>query len=199
LKKTLGMMILLAAIGASAEETAMTLPAVQSNQMNAMETKGDLEISDASWRFQMGQSTAEYAATAGAKGKGLTIGLGYEFSRLIGVSASFANMKNEYSVSEYDYYSETSFDSKYSENVNVYTGALEITPMRYDYKDVAFSASLLLGAISGKDTGPFYGAAMTVSLNKQIGVSLDTKVRIKTTKANSQLDALNQISLVGYY
>jgi len=199
LKKTLGMMILLAAIGATAEETTMTLPVVPASQMNAMETKTDLEIADPSWKFQIGQTSAEYTAESGAKGKGLSVGFGYQISQLFGVGASYANIKTERTTNEYDYYSETNFEAKYSENANLFTSSLEVTPIRYDYKDVAFGASLLMGMISVKDTVPFYGAAMTVSLNKQIGISLDTKVRIQNPKSNSQLDSLNQLSLVGYY
>lgn len=155
---------------------------------------------DPSWKFLIGRSSIEYDATTNyysfgdretASANGLAIGASYEFNRFFGIGGSYANFKVKR-----NYTSET---YSYSDTVDVdhYTTFVEITPIRYGLSEFDLAAALLMGAAQNTyfteyKTSFFYGASVTASFNKQLGINFNTKI-------SKEVDSLNTVSLVGYY
>jgi hypothetical protein len=106
------------------------------------------------------------------------------------MGGSYTKFKVKQSGNYYSgYYSDT-------KDVNFYTANLELTPIRYNVGKIDFAGAIQFGGARSEDYSNsdtfFYGASVTASLNKQVGISLDTKV-------SDNFNSMNTISMVGYY
>ena len=200
MKRTIGLLLVLAAISASAEETTMVLPVIETSQIKAVELKSEVRKQNPNWKFRIGQANGNFGSSETDQGKGLSVGLAYQINSLFSLGATYSKMKVEHSYVSYDEYTNERTEYKSSESLNVMTADLGITPIRYEYKDVQFAGSVLLGASGiGTDVGPYYGAGLIVSLNQEIGVGFNTKVRVNNPKIENEFETLNEVSLVGYF
>ncbi len=136
------------------------------------------------WQFLVGESN--YQDIYGSRATGLTIGLDYNFTPLFSVGTSYTNFKSD----------DTSYSGSYTNNLDYLSAYAALTPIRYNIANFDISGSILAGAAhqepSNGGSPLFYGAGLTVSVNKQIGLSLETKV-------SRSYSSLNTLSLVGYY
>lgn len=201
MKITIISLAFLISITASAEESAMSLPSMETSQIKMTELKSDVQPRVTAWKFHLGQSAAVYNSRSYSQskteGNGLTLGAAYQWTDLFSAGASFTRLRNE-TLNDFGDYS-----YKYSSTSNLITAYAEFTPFQYNYKQLDLNGSILAGAIATTNNSlPFYGAALSISLNKQIGISVDTKVSVVDSTHDSDTDviqSMNQISLIGYY
>lgn len=186
MKHIIGLILTFTFLNVWAEESNLTLSEAGQNRIQASRYSS-AEKENLGLRFQLGQSQLELNNSA--SGSGLTLGMAYEFADLFAIGASYTDFK----VSHAYYYS--NFTS-----MRIGSAYAEIIPVQYEFSKVKFMGAIQMGSQTNFATTPeegkrsdfFYGAALTASLNQQIGLSLDTKV-------SSEYKSMNSFSLIGYY
>ncbi|WP_413290272.1 hypothetical protein [Bdellovibrio sp. HCB337] len=167
---------------------------IQTTSMNTQEIT--LEVKEAPrWNISLGMSKFERGNTYDTKGSGLTMEVQRRFGQAFFVGASYTN----YSIESNSYaLSMNPMVVRDHENQNVFTGSIELHPIRVELpKHSEFFAAMTAGAMGTSYdysimNGYFYGAGVGINYNNQIGLRADLK-------SNGDFKSFSSMALVGYY
>lgn len=174
---------------ASAQSTTVAVPANQNTASAAHmnELSGTPE-----WQFQVGLSnyTGNENSSGQATGRGLLLGATYDVMENLGVGGTFT----EYKVTQ------DGSGMRFSDTIDSLAGFAEFKPIRYTFEhEMSLQASLLAGLLFQRQLNErnqsspfFYGAALTMAFNNQIGGRVEMQV-------SREFQSLTSVSVVGYY